>query len=237
VSALVSTLNPQPGSHFSRDESRYLTPDLTVQRIGNDWVVTMNDDWLPSVRISNTYKDILGQSDHKGEVKSYVRERLRAAKFFIKSIHQRQQTIQRIAGEIVRVQRDFLDNGREFLKPLTMTEVAQWIGVHETTVSRAIANKSIRTPQGVYELKYFFTPGVRLLGGGSITPDQIKTEISTFVADEPAEKPLSDQDLMEFLKQKGIPIARRTVAKYREELKILPSHLRRTKSSSNGVSG
>lgn len=229
AAALISTLNPQPGSSFDVHESRYLTPDLAVQKIGDDWVVLMNDDWLPHLRINNTYRDILGQAGQTSEVKNYVRDRLRSAKFFIKSIHQRQQTILKISQQIVRVQVEFLEQGRDFLKPLTMTEVAEWIGVHETTVSRAIANKSMQTPHGIFELKYFFTPGIRVIGGGSITPDRIKATIAELVADEPADHPFSDQELTEQLKDKGIPIARRTVAKYREELRILPSHQRKSK--------
>jgi RNA polymerase sigma-54 factor len=227
--ALISTLNPQPGSRFSLDEDRYITADMVVQKVGDEWVVIMNDDWMPSIRISNTYKDILGQSSQATEVKSYVRERLRSAKYFIKSIQQRRHTVVRIANEIVSVQVDFFNNGAAYLKPLTMTEVAQRIGVHETTVSRAIANKYMQTPHGIFELKYFFTPGIRRSDGGSITQDEIKSSIADLVGTEPADKPLTDQDIMQALKQKGIPIARRTVAKYREELKILPSHQRRNR--------
>jgi RNA polymerase sigma-54 factor len=229
TATLISTLNPQPGSRFSSTEDRYITPDMVVQKIGDEWVIMMNDDWIPSLRISNTYKDILGQSTQASDVKSYVRERLRSAKYFIKSIQQRRQTILKIAQEILSVQSDFFNNGTSFLKPLTMTEVAQRIGVHETTVSRAIANKYMQTPHGVFELKYFFTPGIRLLDGRSITQDEVKNCIAELISNESSDKPLTDQDLTEALKEKGIPIARRTVAKYREELKILPSHLRKAR--------
>ncbi len=229
VAALVATLDPQPGSRFSSEDSRYITADMTVQKVGEEWVVIMNDDWLPTVRISNTYKDILGQNKEGQEVKSYVRERIRAARFLIKSIQQRQQTILKIAYEIVHVQLDFFNQGKSYLKPLTMTEVAQKIGVHETTVSRAIANKYMQTPHGIYELKYFFTPGIRLADGGVISQDEVKNTIAELVSNEPADHPLTDQDIMNVLKERKIPIARRTVAKYREELKILPSHQRKSK--------
>ncbi len=229
VAALIATLDPQPGSRFSSDDSRYITADMNVQKVGEDWVVIMNDDWLPTVRISNTYKDILGQSSQGQEVKSYVRERIRAARFLIKSIQQRQQTILKIACEIVRVQVDFFNHGSAYLKPLTMTEVAQKIGVHETTVSRAIANKYMQTPHGIYELKYFFTPGIRLADGSVISQEQVKVAISELVSNETSSHPLTDQEIMTVLKERKIPIARRTVAKYREELKILPSHLRKSK--------
>jgi RNA polymerase sigma-54 factor len=229
AATLISTLDPQPGSRYGADDNRYITPDMVIQKVGDEWVVIMNDEWIPSVRISNTYKDILGQSTQKSDVKSYVRERLRAAKFLIKSIQQRQQTVLRIAREIVRVQLDFFNEGREHLKPLTMTEVAQRIGVHETTVSRAIANKYMQTPHGIFELKYFFTPGLRLADGSFISQDKVKECIAELISNESGDKPLTDQEIMQVLKEKSIPIARRTVAKYREELHILPSHQRRSK--------
>ncbi len=229
AAALISTLDPQPGSRFSQDDNRYITADLVIQKVGEDWVVFSNDDWLPSVRINNTYKDILGQSSQGNEAKSYVRERLRAAKFFIKSIEQRKQTVLKIAREILQSQMDFFSFGSAHLKPLTMTEVAQKIGVHETTVSRAIANKYMQTPHGLFELKYFFTPGIRLADGNMMTVDGVQNAISELILGEPGNKPLTDQDIMAALSLKGIPLARRTVAKYREELKILPSHLRKAK--------
>jgi RNA polymerase sigma-54 factor len=227
--ALIGTCDPRPGSRFGANESQYITPELLVQKVGNEWVVIMNDDWLPRIRISNTYKDILGSSGHQAEVKSYVRERIRAGKFLIRSIHQRQHTILRIAQEILRVQIDFFENGRGFLKPLTMAEVSRVVGVHETTVSRAIAGKYMQTPHGVFELKYFFTSGIRTADGQTISHEAVKQAICELVAQEPSDNPLSDQAIMQALVEKKIPIARRTVAKYREELNIKPSHLRRSK--------
>lgn len=229
AAGLISTLDPQPGSRFSVDDNRYITPDLVIQKINDEWVAVPNDDWLPQLRISNAYKDILGQSSQNKEAKTYVRDRLRTAKFFIKSIEQRRQTIMRIVQEILRTQIDFFEHGRQHLKPLTMTDVAQRIGVHETTVSRASANKYVQTPHGIFELKYFFTPGIRLSDGGSMTANAVKTAISDLVGEEPADHPLTDQDIMRNLQAKGISIARRTVAKYREELGVLPSHLRKSK--------
>lgn len=230
--ALIGTLDPRPGSRFSVDENRVITPELFVRKVGNEWVVMMNDDWLPRVRISNTYKDILGSADQGAEVKKYVRERIRAGKFLIRSIHQRQHTILRIAEEIVRVQGDFLEQGRGFLKPLTMAEVARVVKVHETTVSRAIAGKYMQTPQGVFELKYFFTSGLRTMDGQYITHDSVKQIICELVGQESSDNPLSDQAIMDALKARKIPLARRTVAKYREELNIRPSHLRKTSQGS-----
>jgi len=231
AATLIGTLNPHPGSPFAANENRYITPDLLVQKVDEKWVMQINDDWLPHPRISNVYKDILGQSGQEQEVKRYVRERIRAGKFLIRSIHQRQHTILNIAEEILRVQIEFFEHGRGFLKPLTMLEVAKVVSVHETTVGRAIAGKYMQTPHGIFELKYFFTPGIRTADGQSISQEAIKQTIRDLVSHEAPDQPLSDQDIMQALLSRGIPIARRTVAKYREELKILPSHQRKAKPS------
>lgn len=230
AAAVIATLDPNPGRRFAAGEERFVVPDLAVQKVGDDWLVIQNDDSVPHLRIGNAYKDLLGETGQTKEVREYVRERIRAAKFLIKSIHQRQGTILRIAQDIVRVQRAFLDNGREFLKPLTMSEMAGRLGVHETTVGRAVSGKYMQTPHGVFELKWFFTPGVKMADGGVMSPDRIKAAIAELVGDEPEGKPLADQDLAEALKRRGMAIARRTVAKYREELGILPSHARRPRS-------
>ncbi len=230
AAALISTLDPQPGRHFAEDANRYITADLAVQKISGEWVVIMNDESLPHLRVSDTYKDILGQSSPDAEAKSYVRERLRSARFFIRSIHQRQQTILRIAHEIVARQGDFLELGREQLKPMTMNEVARHIGVHETTVSRAVSGKYMQTPHGIFELKYFFTTGIHTADGKVISPDRVKNLLAEIVANEPPSRPLADQDIMSALQAQGFPVARRTVAKYREELGILPSHQRRSRT-------
>ncbi|MFZ4694106.1 MAG: RNA polymerase factor sigma-54 [Verrucomicrobiia bacterium] len=229
AAGVIATLDPNPGRRFAAGEDRFVVPDLAVQKVGDEWGVLQNDDSVPHLRIGNAYKDLLGETGQTKEVREYVRERIRAAKFLIKSIHQRQDTILRIAREIVRVQRDFLENGREFLKPLTMAEMAGLMGVHETTVGRAVSGKYMQTPHGIFELKWFFTPGVKMADGGMISPDRIKAAISELVGDESEGKPLADQDLAEALKGRGMAIARRTVAKYREELGILPSHARKTR--------
>jgi len=161
-------------------------------------------------------------------VKTYVRDKIRAGALLIKSIHQRQQTIYRIAFEIVRVQRDFLDHGISHLRPLTMVEIASILGIHETTVSRAIANKYMQTPRGTFEMKYFFTPGYKNADGVEMSNKTIKDTIAQIVAGEDTTNPLSDQAMVAMLKEKGITVARRTVAKYRDELRILPSHLRKS---------
>lgn len=224
---LIATLDPKPGRLYTEDEPTYVTPEVVVQKVEDKYVIVLNDDNLPHIRISKHYRDLLADPNTKPEVKSYIRERIRSGAFLIKSIHQRQKTIHRIAAEIVDVQKDFLDHGLSELKPLTMAEVASKVGVHETTVSRAVSSKYMRTPVGLFEMKYFFTPGIKTSNGKEISNKTVKDMIANLVADEESDKPLSDQDLMEKLKEQGINVARRTIAKYRILLRIPPSHLRR----------
>ena len=223
----ISTLEPKPGRMFSADENQYVAADVTVQRVGEEYVVLLNDEQIPHVRISNTYKELMAGEDKGGEAREYIRDKIRAGKFLIKSIHQRQQTIYNIAKVIVERQREFFDKGIAFLKPLTMAQVAEVVGVHETTVSRAVANKYMQTPQGLFEMKYFFTPGFETAGGGALSNTSVKEQIAKLIEREDPLKPLSDQEIVAILKEQGIPIARRTVAKYRNELNILPSNLRK----------
>jgi len=202
-------------------------PDVDVVKIGDGYQVTLNGEQIPHLRISNTYKDLMSQ-DHNGtEVKDYIRDKIRSGKFLIKSIHQRQQTISNIAHEIVSRQKEFLEKGSAFLKPLTMVQIADAVGVHETTVSRAISGKYISTPQGVFEMKYFFTPGYQTSAGESMSNTSVKEAIAELVKGEKPKTPLSDKEIVEILSSRGIPIARRTVAKYRSELNILPSNMRK----------
>ncbi len=169
----------------------------------------------------------MAQGRNGSEVRDYIREKIRSGKFLIKSIHQRQQTILNIAIEIVKRQREFLDEGTAFLKPMTMVQIADAVGVHETTVSRAISGKYMATPQGVFEMKFFFTPGYQTSEGVSLSNTSVKEAIADFVRGEHPRDPLSDKEIVEILSERGIPIARRTVAKYRAELNILPSNLRK----------
>jgi len=179
------------------------------------------------LRISNVYKDLMSGGANDAEVKNYIREKIRAGKFLIKSLHQRQTTIANIAKEIVKRQREFMEKGVAHLKPLTMVQVAEVVGVHETTVSRAVSGKYIQTPQGVFEMKYFFTAGLQTDSGAGVSNTSVKDMIAEIFKAEDAGKPLSDQEVVKMLKDKGIVIARRTVAKYRTELNILPSNLRK----------
>jgi RNA polymerase sigma-54 factor len=160
-------------------------------------------------------------------VREYIREKIRAGKFLIKSLHQRQQTILNIAKEIVHRQHDFMERGVAFLKPLTMVQVAEVVGVHETTVSRAVSGKYMETPQGTFEMKYFFTSGLQTTTGGNVSNTSVKDMIDELIKKEDQAKPLSDEEIVKLVAEKGVKIARRTVAKYRSELNILPSHLRK----------
>lgn len=228
IANFISTLEPKPGRMFSTEQHQYVAADVVVQKISNDYVVILNNEQIPHLRISDTYKELMAGDTKSAETRDYIRDKVRAGKFLIKSIHQRQQTIYNIAKVIVQRQLDFLDNGITHLKPLTMAQVAEVVGVHETTVSRAVANKYMQTPQGLFEMKYFFTPGFETASGASLSNTSVKEQISKLIEHEDPTKPLSDQEIVAILKGNGIPIARRTVAKYRNELNILPSNLRKT---------
>jgi RNA polymerase sigma-54 factor len=223
----IRALDPRPGRIFAPELSEYVTPEVVVQWINGRYTVLLDDDQLPHVRISAHYRQLLQDPGTTAEVKSYIRERIRAGAFLIKSIHQRQRTIRRIAAEIVEAQQDFLDQGIAHLRPMTMSAVAAKVGVHETTVSRTVANKYMTTPRGVFEMKFFFTPGLRTSDGSSVSNKTVQDRLSKLVAEESPADPLSDQAIQEKLEQAGIHVARRTVAKYRIILKIPPSHQRR----------
>lgn len=293
--ARIAQLEPRPGREFSSEEAHYVLPEVFVQRLGDDFVVTTNNDQVPHLRISNTYKDLMSRSavdpaslaaafaeapkaqrtlaneaaeamrqgkdipalghlrqlaeqreltpdgrravqvamaqlQEKAafiEARDFIRDKIRAGKFFIKSLHQRQQTIANIAHEIVARQREFLEKGVAHLKPLTMATVAEAVGVHETTVSRAVSGKYMQTPQGVFEMKYFFTSGIQTQDGAGLSNTSVKDMIAEIFKAESPTQPLSDREVVQMLKEKGIVIARRTVAKYRIELNILPSNLRK----------
>jgi RNA polymerase sigma-54 factor len=223
----IARLEPRPGRAFLPDNDQYILPEVFVQKVGDDFSVTTNNEHIPHLRISNTYKDLMSQRENSAEVRNYIREKIRAGKFLIKSLHQRQQTILNIAKEIVRRQREFMEKGVAFLKPLTMVQVAEVVGVHETTVSRAVSGKYMQTPQGLFEMKYFFTAGIQTASGDGLSNTSVKDMIADIFKKEDPTKPLSDQEVVKMLQERGIVIARRTVAKYRTELNILPSNLRK----------
>jgi RNA polymerase sigma-54 factor len=223
----IGKLDPAPGRRFAEDSNRVVVPDVTVERDGSEWKILLNNDYIPRLRLSNTYRELIAKGTLSKQEREYLRERMRSGKFLIDSIEQRQRTIERITREIIKAQGPFFERGVAHLQPLTMTRIADIVGVHETTVSRAIANKYIRTPHGVFEFKYFFTPGYQAESGAAVSNTSVKEMIADLVAGEDRSSPLSDQEIVARLQEKGITIARRTVAKYREELGILPSNLRR----------
>jgi RNA polymerase sigma-54 factor len=225
--ARIGRLDPRPGRAFLPVVEQYVAPEVFVVKNGDDYTVTTNDEQIPHLRISNVYKDLMSSGGNDAEVKNYIREKIRAGKFLIKSLHQRQTTICNIGREIVKRQRDFMDKGIAHLKPMTMSQVADVVGVHETTVSRAVSGKYIETPQGVFEMKFFFTAGLQTASGGDVSNTSVKDMIAEIFKNENTGKPLSDQEVVKMLTAKGINIARRTVAKYRDELGILPSNLRK----------
>jgi RNA polymerase sigma-54 factor len=223
----IGSLEPAPGRRFADDANRVVVPDVTVEEDGGEWKIILNSDYIPRLRLSNTYKDLIAKGTLAKSERDYLREKLRSGKFIINAIEQRQRTIERITREIIKHQREFFEEGVSKLKPLTMTQIADIIGVHETTVSRALANKYIKTPHGVFEMKYFFTSGYQSDAGQSVANTSVKEMIADIIAGEDPGAPLSDQDIVGSLQQKGLSIARRTVAKYREELGLLSSNLRR----------
>jgi RNA polymerase sigma-54 factor len=225
---IIGRLNPRPGQVFAASPQNYVLPDVTVEKVDGEYQIILNNEQIPHLRISNLYKDIIASGNtESSDVKDYIRDKIRSGKFLIRSIHQRQQTISNIAQQIVARQCDFLEHGPSHLKPMTMAEVAETVGVHETTVSRAVSGKYMATPQGIFEMKYFFTPGYQTASGESLSNTSVKEAILDLVKREDGNEPLSDNEIVEILRERGIPIARRTVAKYRTELNILPSHMRR----------
>lgn len=291
----ISRLDPRPGRQYLPDNDQYVVPEVFVTKSGDDFVVTLNNEQIPRLRISNTYKELmsrsavdiaalesafkgaprtlkkalneaiaairanddpkavallrglgekhqLSQKQHDAvqhaiaqvmerrafiEARNYIREKIRAGKFLIKSIEQRQQTILNIAREIVKRQREFMEKGIAYLKPMTMSQIAEAVGVHETTVSRAVSGKYMQTPQGIFEMKFFFTTGIQTATGEGVSNTSVKDMIAEIFRNEDPTKPLSDQEVVNLLREKGVMIARRTVAKYRSELGILPSNLRK----------
>lgn len=227
AAAHIATLNPKPGAIYTSEPAAYIEPEVEVQKVEGEYVVSVRDDDIPHVRISRQYRQLLQDKSTPPDVRTYVQERIRSGAFLIKSIHQRQKTIHKIASEIVNIQKDFFEHGLSHLRPLTMADVAQNVGFHETTVSRTVSGKYIKTPIGTFDMKYFFTPGIRTASGQQMSNKTVKDIIAGMVATEDSDHPLSDQEIMDKLKAQGIDIARRTVAKYRIVLRIPPSHARR----------
>jgi RNA polymerase sigma-54 factor len=222
---VIRRLEPKPGRSVSEEEPQYITPDIYVYKMDDQYVIVLNEDGLPKLRVNTFYKDSLAGG--ASEAKEYVQNKLRSAVWLIRSIHQRQRTIYKVTEAIVKFQRDFFDKGIAFLKPLVLRDVAEEVGMHESTISRVTTNKYVHTPQGVFELKFFFNSGINRVEGGSVASESVKERIRAIVAAEDPAKPLSDQFIGDLLQKENIDIARRTVAKYREMLGILPSSRRR----------
>ena len=224
---VIQLLEPKPGRDYGGEEPTYVVPDVYIHKVGEEYVVTLNRDAVPRLRLAGYYQRVLNDADAAPETREYLQERLRSARWLVKSIYQRQQTIFKVANSIVKFQRAFFDHGISHLKPLVLKDVAEDIGMHESTISRATANKYAHTPQGLFELKFFFTSGVKASTGEDVSAETVKEKIRAMVQAEEHSNPLSDQAIAEMLRAKQINIARRTVAKYRQALGILPSSNRK----------
>ncbi len=221
---VIMGMDPRPARAFSAEAAQYITPDVFILRAGEDFVVSLNEDGVPRLRISAMYREVLG--DHP-KAKEYISERMRSAQWLIRSIQQRQRTILKVTRSILKFQREFFERGPQHLRPLILRDVAEDIEMHESTVSRVTTNKYVHTPHGIFELKYFFNAGITRTTGDDLASEAVKSRISKLLATEDTAHPYSDQKLVELLQKEGIDIARRTVAKYREQLGVLSSSKRR----------
>jgi RNA polymerase sigma-54 factor len=225
---IIEELEPKPGRAFGGTPAHYIIPDIYVVKRGSEYVVMLNEDGLPKLKISGFYKTLLDQKNvSQGETKEYIQTKLRSAVWLIRSIHQRQRTIYKVTESIVRQQREFFDKGIAFLKPMVLRDVANDIGMHESTISRVTTNKYVHTPRGIFELKFFFNSGISRVHGSDVASESVKEKVKAIVSTEDPAHPFSDQKIVELLLKDNINIARRTVAKYREMLGILPSSKRK----------
>ncbi len=228
IADLIKTMEPKPGRVFSSGEAtRYVVPDIIVEKVNDEYQVMNNDTSMPKLMVSSYYNKLSAEAKQDEELNKYLTDRFNAAVWLIKSIEQRKQTIYNVASAVVKYQQDFFDNGEKSLKTLTLKQIAEDVGVHESTVSRSINGKYMQSPRGVFELKYFFSSGVSGEDGTGVSSNSVKSIIKEIIAGENPQKPYSDQDMVEILKNKGIDISRRTVAKYREGMNILSSSKRR----------
>jgi RNA polymerase sigma-54 factor len=223
---IISNMEPKPGRAFITEEPQYITPDVYVYKVGDEYVTVLNEDGLPKLKVSNFYRNML-HGNPTAKEKEYIQDKFRSAVWLIRSIHQRQNTIRKVTESIVRFQREFLDRGVAYLRPLILRDVAEDIGMHESTVSRVTTNKYVHTPQGIFELKYFFNSRISGTRGEDLASESVKIRIKQMIETEDKKRPHSDQKLVEMLRKENIDIARRTVAKYREMLGILSSSKRK----------
>ncbi len=225
---IISNLEPRPGRAFNDNDTQYITPDIYVYKIDDEYVVVLNEDGQPKLRINSFYKNILSESGIDSEkAREYIQEKLRSAVWLIKSVYHRQSTIVNVMKSIIKFQRDFFDYGADYLKPLVLRDVAEDVGMHESNISRVTTNKYVHTPRGIYELKYFFNSGLASDNGEDIASESVKNKIKDIIQEEDPYKTYSDQEIANILKKQGINIARRTVTKYREMLGILASSKRK----------
>jgi RNA polymerase sigma-54 factor len=227
MTKIIYTMDPKPGRQFLTNDTQYVSPDVYVYKVGDEYMVSLNEDGMPRLRISNFYKNVLQGKSSNNVTHEYIQEKLRAAVWLIKSIHQRQRTIYKVTESIVKHQKDFFEKGPGFIKPMILRDIANDIGMHESTVSRVTTAKYVHTPRGIFELKYFFNSGINTDDGDALASESVKLKIKSLVSVEDPKNPLSDQKIVDLLKKDGIQIARRTVAKYRDVLKILPSSKRK----------
>ncbi len=225
---IIQRLDPKPGSRYNPSQSQYVIPDVHVVKVEDQYVAVLNEEGMPQLRISPVYRRLLDKSgENSDETRAYVKDKFRSALWLIKSVEQRQKTIHKVATSIINFQRDFLDHGIEYLRPLVLRDVANDIGMHESTVSRVVTNKYMHTPQGVFEMKYFFHSGIASSFGEAVSSVTIKQRIRKIIEAEDGRKPLSDSKIVSMLQKEGLDLARRTIAKYREELKIPTSNQRK----------
>jgi RNA polymerase sigma-54 factor len=219
---LIKHLDPKPGRKYSNERAIYVEPDVYVHKVGDEYVIVLNEDGMPKLRINSGYRSMLNSMDSKsdGETVNYIKDKIRSAVWLIKSLDQRQRTIYKVAESIVKHQREFLEKGIDFLRPLVLRDVADDIQMHESTVSRVVSNKYMHTPRGLFLMKYFFHSGIDSDTGEDISSLTVKKKIQSYIENEDPRKPLSDSKIMKILNDEGINIARRTVAKYRDELNI-----------------
>src|SRR5471032_68387 len=226
---VIRHLDPKPGSRYNPSQSQYVIPDVYIMKVEDEYVVVLNEDGLPQMRISPVYRRLLDKTatGNNDETRAYVKDKFRSALWLIKSVEQRQKTIFKVAKSIINFQKDFLDHGIEHLRPLVLRDVANDIGMHESTVSRVVTNKYMHMPQGVFEMKYFFHSGIASSYGEAVSSVTIKQRIRKIIEQEDPRKPLSDSKIVSILQREGLELARRTIAKYREELKIPTSNQRK----------
>lgn len=228
ASTLISKLEPKPGRAYGAEVIQEIIPDVYVYKVEGEYVVSLNDEGMPRLKVNPYYRRILTESRHnQSEDRKYIQEKLRSAQWLIRSIDQRQRTIYKVAKSIVKFQKDFLDQGIQYLRPLVLRDVAEDIQMHESTISRVTNNKYMHTPQGIYELKYFFNAGIPSTEGGVLASESVKNLLREIISREDPRRPYSDEKLVKLLKERNITIARRTISKYREMLKILSSSERR----------